>query len=294
MLNGYYVIKSNNEFVASSKNVITTSGFSTINKYLAGSLNSWADYLAVGVFVTKNAASASDTQLEYEVGRYQINLKSYATISGSNQIFLKADLPDILTASISDIGIFSSPNLKNDNFIISDFSELVSGSTAWLNTTTTSNSKYGASNVYIYSSGSVISNNNLSINLNGYAGSDYASLLVYSPANASGKFQIRFQDTAGYLWNTASGTASVAGGSWMAVTIPFTNQPDTNFNYIVNSLSINFVTAATSSLVFDALKLNSGNVKYIDSQVISRTILPTPIIKDYGKPMQIEYYMQVT
>lgn len=295
MINGYYVIKSGDEFVASSKNLITTSGYETINKYLAGAYKTWGEYLAIGIFVTKTSASASDTQLEYEVERYPVNLRSYATVSGSNQILFKANLPNTLVASITDIGLFNGTNNSKDNFMISDFSELTGSVTSWTSTASlAANSKYGASNVYTRTAGTVIANTDINLDLSSYTATDYASLLIYCPATASGKFQLSFLDTDGYYWNTASGTASAAGGSWMLVTIPFTNQPATGFNYSVNSMSINFVTTSTASLLFDCLKLNSGVTKYTDSNVISRTIFSKPIAKDYGKPMQIEYYVQVT
>jgi len=293
MINGYYVIKSGNTFIASSKNVITTSGLNTINQFLAGAIPTWSNYIAIGVLSSKSSASITDTDLEYEIGRYQVDLRSFQTVSGSNQLIFKTNLPPTLAASITEIGLFARNKSTKDHYFITDFSEQISGSSTWSNASVAYSSKYGTSNVNQYSSNGFISNN-LSFNVAGYSANDYANLLVYSPTAISASFQIRFSDTSSNNWYTGSGMTSISSGSWSSIKIQFLNQPSSNFNYNVNSMSISFRTNTAASVTFDALKLISGDTKATIDQIVSRTVLSNVIEKEYGKPMQIEYYMQVT
>ena len=131
MTNGYYVVKSNDIFIASAKNAITTNGYLMMNKYLANATQEWAGAMAVGVFNSKSTASATDTNLEYEVARTPISMKSYTTVSGSNQIVLKGIFDQTLTGSFTEVGIFPALSVTKDNYVITDFSDSLSGSSTW-------------------------------------------------------------------------------------------------------------------------------------------------------------------
>lgn len=299
MMKGHYVVTSNGNFVASHQNVITSNGYLMMNKYLAGATQDWAGGLAIGI-LSRNTASATDTVLEYEVDRYPVNLKSYRTVSGSNQLIVKATIDPILSASITEIGIFPALDANKDNFIISDFSEVSSSINLWSASGSTSSlqfsslSRYGLYNSYIYSANTFVNNNNISFDMSKYNPIDYADLLIYTPATSSGTFQISFGDSAGNIWRSGSGTGSVSGAGWYSVKIPLTSSYTSAFNYLVNSLSINFVMTSAASVHFDALKLISGDVKTETLKLTSRSLFNPAIAKIQNQPMQIEYYVQVT
>lgn len=299
MTNGYYVLSSGDEFIASAKNVITTNGYLMINKYLARATPEWAAGLGVGV-LRRNTASASDTELEYEVARYPITLKSYRTVSGSNQIVLKATVDPLLSASITEVGVFPVLDLGRDNYVISDFSESSGSVNLWTASGSTSSlsfapySRYGENNSFIFGSNSYINNNSLSFDMSPYTYTDYASLLIYTPATSSGTFRISFADVNGNIWNSGSGTGSISGAGWYSVRMPLSGSYNSSFNYLINSVSINFLTTSAASIHFDALKLMSGDIKTEIFKLTSRSIFSTAINKVRNQPMQIEYYMQVT
>jgi len=299
MINGYYVLKSGEDFVASSKNVITTNGYLMMNKYLANSTQDWSAGIAIGV-LNRNSASASDTALEYEIARYPVTLKSYRTISGSNQILLKATVDPTLSASITEIGVFPSIVIGKDQYIVSDFSESSNSINTWTASGSTSSlqfapySRYGASNTFFFASNSFLVNNNISFDMSQYVYTDYADLLIYTPASSSGTFQISFGDVNGNIWRSGSGTASISGAGYYSVKMPLSGSYNSSFNYSINSVSISFLTTSTASLHFDALKFISGDVKPETLKLTSRSIFSTPIAKIANQPMQLEYYMQVT
>jgi hypothetical protein len=298
-MKGHYVVTSNGNFVASHQNVITTNGYLMINKYLANSTQNWAGALAIGV-LNRNTASATDTVLEYEIDRYPISLKSYRVVSGSNQLIVKATVNPLITASITEIGIFPAIDVGKDNLIISDFSESSASINLWSASGSTSSlqftgrSRYGLYNSYIYSASTFINNNNISFDMSQYTSIDSADLLIYTPATSSGTFQVSFGDSAGNIWRSGSGTGSVSGAGWYSVKIPLTSSYTSAFNYSINSLSINFIMTSAASVHFDALKLISGNVKTETLKLTSRSLFNPPIAKVANQPMQIEYYVQVT
>ena len=125
MITGTYVVKSGDEIIAESKNVITASGFVAINSFLAGNLRSWAGTLAVGS-ITNTVAASTDASLNYEITRYPVAFRSYYTNSGSNQVVLKATLSPFDQFQCYEMGVFAPKvnlNTFTDHKKISDFSE---------------------------------------------------------------------------------------------------------------------------------------------------------------------------
>jgi len=276
-----------------------------INKFLVKSVPDWAAAMAVGVYNSTSNASASDTLMGYEIGRYPITLKTYKTVSGSNQLMFKTSLPTMLAASITEIGLFPAVSDNKNNFIVADFSETSSGSSQWTASGSTSSldlvskSRAGLYNVLFNASNSYLSNSNIRFDMSNYTQNDFVKLLIQTPASlSSGTFRVSFGDSLGNIWSTASGTASgsisLTSSGYYIVSLPLTPAPATNFNYSVNSVSINFLTTSTGSLLFDSMKLTSGDIVYSQSALVSRTIFTPPIAKLSGQPMQLEYYVQVT
>ena len=80
MIKGIYRIFKNGLEVASQENLVTNNGKDMILKYLGSSVSSWAADLVVGtgssLSGSTNAATVTDTILEYEVVRNIIKLRS--------------------------------------------------------------------------------------------------------------------------------------------------------------------------------------------------------------------------
>lgn len=134
MITGHYVISSNGEIIAESKNMLTANGLTSINSYLTGQSRDWAGTIAIGAL--NSIPTASSTQiLQYELARYPVTFKSFRNISGSNQIVLKTTLDPAADFDIYEIGVFPAKvNAETyyDNSRISNFSELTGANSNWL------------------------------------------------------------------------------------------------------------------------------------------------------------------
>jgi len=309
-IKGKYVISSNGEVLAESENMITTNGLTVINQYLSNALPSWAGSIAVGS-LGSTATSSTTTALQYEFLRTPVLLKTYRTVSGVNQIVLKATLDPTLVFQAYEIGVF--PMTVNyatfvDHYQISDFSELYSGSSAWYINTTPATSASSSPTPRVGSltvrlpSGSVIyapgasTTTSISINTDPYTAADGINLLYYvSSSISSGSLTVYLGDdtaSGANVWTASTTVSSVASGAFYSSSLQFATKP-TNFSDNVTSVSVQF--AGSGTMYLDHMKIVTGDAKSNDYKLVSRTASATPIItKSYGQPMDIEYYLQVT
>jgi hypothetical protein len=298
-LTGTYRITSSGSLIGEYQNMITTNGLLAINQYLAGLIPSWAGSIGVGV-LSQNPTSSTTISLDHEVRRYPITLKSYRTVSASvNQIALKASLDPESTFQIYELGVFPSiihESSYTDHYQITDFSEQLSGSSAWyingVPATSTIPARVGASALSL-PAGSTASTN-LSISTSTYTEADSLRLLASSSTTiTSGSFIINFGDDSlvTNIW-TASGTFSNTANNYVSASLGFLPKPSAFSDYII-SASINY--AGTGVAKLEHLKWITGETKPVDFKLVSRTSSASPLFtKTYGQPMEIEYYIQVT
>jgi hypothetical protein len=324
MMTGTYVIKSGDEIIAESKNVITASGFSAINSFLAGGLRSWAGTLALGAIVNTVAAS-TDTALNYEILRYPVSFRAYNTNSGSSQIVLKATLEPFEQFKCYEIGVFAPKvnlNSFSDHKKISDFSETTAGSSNWIVGGGTASGQPAAllnngsfpprSNTYqtqLYTaSGNSVILNNMSFDTSNYSSNDVVNLLYYNVSNAaSGNFVVTFADSSSLLyggqtqyWTASTTTASIAAGSYVSASMQMQNFTASAWVSPISSMSIQFVpSSGNANLLLDHIKFQHNLYPTLNNTIVSRTSASSssasPIFsKYYGQPMDIEYYIDVT
>jgi hypothetical protein len=299
-LTGTYRITSSGSLIGEYQNSITTNGLLAINQYLAGLTPSWAGSLAVGTLYTNPTASTS-VQLDYEFKRYPITLKSYRTVSSSvHQIALKVTIDPEATFQAYELGVFPAivqDSSYTDHYPISDFSEQLSGSSAWyisgVPATTSSSARIGALSLAL-PAGSTASST-VSVNTSTYTEADSLKILFYSSTTiTSGSFIVNFGDDSlvTNLW-TASGTfSSTTAGNYYSASVGLSTKPALFSNSVV-SASINY--AGTGAVRLDHMKWTTGETKTTDFKLVSRTASATPLFtKTYGQPMEIEYYLEVT
>lgn len=310
MITGKYVFKSNGEIIAEKENLITTSGIDIMNKYLAQSVQDWAGSIAVGALYS--APAITDQRLAYEISRSQVTLKSYGTYSGSNQITLKASIDPTVTASIFEIGVIPQNFINTDNkdnFYITSFDELY-GSTASLNwfvgakpsslwyQTTSGSSRVGSYNLYVPTSGSMATASGLFLDVSKYNQNDYMQLLYYVPAVIATAPSVVFtlQDSASNTWTSSVITLNTAAQGYYSASIKMTNAPQTNFTYLVDTLTASFIaTSGAGSVYFDNLKFISGGTLNQEQMLLSRSASTTAfVVTKYGQPLEIEYTVTVT
>ena len=307
---GKYVVSSNGKVLAESENMITSNGLTVINQYLSNSIPSWAGSIAVGALSSVSTAS-STTALQHEFLRIPVLLRTYRTVSGTNQIVLKATLDPTSVFQAYEIGVFPM-TVNNQSFVdhyeVTDFSELYSGSSAWYigstPATTASSSptpRIGTLAVRLPSGSTIFSpgastTTAYSITTDSYTAQDCVSLLYYvSSSISSGSLTVYFGDdtaSGANVWTASTTISSVASGAFYSSSLQFATKP-TSFSNNVTSVSVQFAGSGTAYL--DQMKIVTGDAKTNDYKLLSRTASATPIItKSYGQPMDIEYYLQVT
>ena len=303
--------------------MLTSNGLLVINQYLTNALPSWAGSIGIGTL--SSSVTASTTQyMQYEFTRVPVTLKSYRTVSGSNQIVLKATLDPEAVFKAYEIGVFPmTVNLSDytDNAQISNFSETFSGSSIWFNVATSSpavtitsssaETRPRISNIMVAASAgqtiyipgsfsSSVSTTPISIATNKYNSYDYVDVLFYCASAMSGTSSITFtlgddSITSQSYWVATGSVAQTSTGSFGSARLAFGTKPAA-FTDLAISASLKYQGSGT--LLFDHIKFVTGEYKTSANQLVSRTTSSDPntplFIKYYGQPMDIEYYIQVT
>jgi hypothetical protein len=298
--NGTYRIISSGSVIGEYQNMITTNGLLAINQYLAGLIPSWAGSIGIGTLYTNATASTSEI-LDYEIKRYPITLKSYRTVSASvNQIALKISVDPQSTFQAYELGVFPSTineSSYTDNFQITDFSEQLSGSSAWYiganPATTSSSARVGALSLAL-PAGSTASTS-IVLDTSTYSDTDNLKILFYSSTTiTSGSFTMNFADDSlvTNTWTASGSFSNTTASNYYSASLGFLPRSSSFSNY-VTAASINY--AGTGAVRLDHVKWNTGETKTSDFKLVSRTASSTPLFtKTYGQPMEIEYFIQVT
>ena len=310
-LSGKYVIKSNGVVVTEFENMLTTNGLYVINQFLSGNTKYWADSLAIGA-LSSSATTVSTLSLQYEVYRYPVIFKSYQTISGSNQLILKATIEPLTQFNAYEVGVFPARvdvTTFNDHKQITDFSELSSGSSTWkINgspATITSSAvvtpRVGTGMITLpittSSSTNTASIGALSFDSKRYTDNDNLALLYYTTASTSAaSVTVTFGDnsTPQVTWTGSATLPAQPSGSFYSASIDMLTR-GASFTDPISTASIQFY-GTSGSVALDHLKFYLGDALISDLQLVSRsTSNATPLFtKYYSQPMDIEYYIQVT
>jgi hypothetical protein len=305
MIKGFYKITSNGETIAEYQNMITANGLQAINEFLCGMASDWAGSIAVGSL--NNNATASSTQfLDYEFIRYPVTLKSYFNnTSSGNYVALKTSLDPALIFQAYELGVFPNrPSITGniDNFEISNFSEITSGSSLWYTAsstpaTTASTSRINSLRINLPAGSSASSA--IIVGLGSYSLNDKVDILYYTASQivSTSSITVTFIDDSASAnqWTASTTIPATASGTYTTSRLSFTSLPPDAFTYQTASCVINFSGTGTISL--DHMKISTGGIKGIESILTSRVTASgsSPLInKAYGQPMEIEYYIQVT
>lgn len=279
--------------------MITTNGVKTMNKFLVGAAGNWAGTLAIGLLST-TSTTASTTDLQYEVYRYPITLRSYKPTSASSKIILKASLPPELVGSIYEIGIYPSFSVNDnpyDHIEISDFSESLSGSSQWFTgssrATFSASSRIGGHGI-ILGPNQTASISGINPEVYNFIENDYVNLLYYTSSSvSSGSITVRLGDSSSpqNIW-TASTTISATGSNnWGVLQMTLNTKPSTFTGISTASVT---TTSSSGSIALDHLKFVKNYVKPDELKLAARSESASPfVIKTYGQSVELEYYLQV-
>lgn len=303
---GTYVFKQNGIEIGRSSNLITNNGRKMLMQYLAGSRVDWSADISIGALST--TPTATDTQLNFETGRYPVILKSYiaanATTGDPDLIVIRGTIPENIYANIYEIGTYAttnknSPSSNKNNLILTDMSDISSWTTPAGSISTNIFTPQGAASPRVgqysvtISNSTLYQNTGLAIPFSNYSSIDSLQILVYN--TVAGNASITLTDVSGSTQTINFTLTNNTGYSILSTNFDTsigtgTDKAISNFNYI-SSIAIR--TDSTAALTLDAIKTSSAAEISIEESIVSKSVLTTPIAKLYNVPLDIEYYVEL-
>lgn len=292
-IKGTYRVYRNGVLVAIEPNLITTKGRSIILRYLAGNLSAWAGGIGVGSGST--VATVGDTKLEFEFERLHVDVRA-ADVNNSN-IIIKASMPQNAAGTVHELGLypFAQPGGTDaaGHLILdfnSNFTELTGG-------TTSTNSRVGGAS---YTASAAASATTTIVapyvrsDFSGYGDQDTFTLAMFvNDANASTvRVRMKVDDTNYFDYTQTIGAATgYRTFEWQKSQFVATGTPSWDS---IASAEFAFTAGALASTVdLDGFRINDTDV-YPDFGLVSRAILTTPITKNAGESMDVEYSIGFT
>ena len=308
-MRGFYRVYEDGRLILEKENLITRSGRRVIADYLAGVVPSWAGAIAVGTGST--TATVDDKRLEFEAARGDIKSKivSYGSgVTNDHLVIAKATLDNDVSGRFYEMGVFSASRNgalgSTGSFAIStgdsteEWQMYDSGSSAYIDTPTapnTINSRNGRDGIVMDSAdGLSYRLTNLSLDLSAFSPADeivFAKMLLTGSISTLA-IRLHSDDSNYFGVSTSSSAILNATGyktlTWAKSDFVATGTPDWS-----NITSIEFIFTGTASFMIDGIRMEERDEINSDYAMVSRTILSSPIVKNAGSIMEIEYYLDV-
>lgn len=282
--------------------MITTEGTLHIKRYMAGWVPSIALSMAFGVGQKEEAAS--DEELDFEVGRSDIELISYDFVQ--DKLVFKATLDEGFDATLYEVGLYS---LEADTVAGEFGSRLItsfdSATEDWMQgaavaTYTTDNTRVGADSVTVSpaASGSItVVENDMVMNLGGYSAADTFAFAFYADSGNVASVRFRFKTDVSNYYDIAVPAASISAGfnivRMTKSTAAATGTPNwsqiTSLEVTVSAKSTGGVTVNLEGVRIEDIDTPSTN--YV---LVARSLLAIPFDKVAGRIQEIEFPLGVT
>jgi hypothetical protein len=306
--------------------MISKFGKRFLTSYVSGSNEFASKELALGIGSTTPNAKGNDTKLEFEFYRLPVELSSFnileAGVDGDGDpiynyfVTYKSTIPQDVSGVISEVGLYPGGRQSFNNFdskFITSFTNEFNWFSGTDNPTSQGNAQ-DANGAYTFLSkvsDSMIKvdvtsgqtkeyiNSHISDDISGYSINDTISIAYKKADNNVSKIRVKFysSDLAYYYvdFTPASGT----GDKIQTLTL---NNLFSNYTAAPNlpdpSSIIKIGVATTASggnttVYFDAIRINDEDTFDPGYGLISRSVLSTPLIKKPGRPVDIEYKLQL-
>lgn len=295
--------------------MITKFGKRFLTDFIAGNSTFNTKDIALGIGTT--AASADDTRLEFEFYRLPVSLGSINIeddgAGGFNYFAIyKTTIPQDVSGVVSEIGLYPGQR-KSTNSYDSKFITSFENNYTWVdssnnspqlkanNTTDPFLSKIGEHMVQFdvaQSSSKEYTNSIVDLDLSGYSVNDSLTIAYKKKdANVSNiRVKLYSSDTQYYYadFTPTSGTGdkiqSVSMNSLFS-NISATAPDPTNITKI--GIEVTAGSGGATTVYFDGLRINDEDTFDPAYGLISRSILTTPLQKPSGRPVDIEYKLQL-
>jgi len=301
--------------------MITKFGKRFLTSYLAGVSEFNSKDIALGIGSTAVNANGNDTRLEFEFYRLPVTLGSFdiSQTGGTteNPIFsytaiYKATIPQDVSGVVSEIGLYPGLRTSTNNYdskFITSFENNInwldsSSNTPILRSNSTSplfTSKIGENMVQVdvnQSTSKEYISSIANLDLSGYSVNDSLSIAYKKNDNNLNKIRVKLYSSATQYYYADFTPASGTGDKIQSISMSsvFSNvsatAPDpTNITKV--GIEVTAGSGGATTVYFDGLRINDEDTFDPSYGLIARSILTTPLQKPSGRPVDIEYKLQL-
>ena len=298
--------------------MITKFGKRFLIDFIAGNSNFDSKDLAIGIATGTHLPEAdTNTRLGFEIYRMQVSLSSINIESDGSGGFnyysiFKTTIPQDISGVITEIGLY--PGLrKSINFYDSKFITAFENNILWADSSgnspglesnssdgTTFVSKIGENMVRFnvtQSTSKEYKNTIALLDLSGYSVNDSLTLAYKKADNNTSKIRVKFYSSSSayyYADFTPSGSNEdkVQSVSMSNLFSNIVGSPDlTNITSI--GIEVTAGSGGNTVVYFDGLRVNDEDTFDPQYGLIARHVLTTPLQKPSGRPVDIEYKLQL-
>jgi hypothetical protein len=298
--------------------MITKFGKRFLIDFIAGNSNFDSKDLAIGIATgTQLPEADTNTRLGFEIYRMQVSLSSINIESDGSGGFnyysiFKTTIPQDISGVITEIGLY--PGLrKSINFYDSKFITAFENNILWADSNgdspalqsnstdgTTFVSKIGENMVRFnvtQSTSKEYKNTIALLDLSGYSVNDSLTLAYKKADNNTSKIRVKFYSSSSayyYADFTPSGSNEdkVQSVSMSDLFSNIVGSPDlTNITSI--GIEVTAGSGGNTVVYFDGLRVNDEDTFDPQYGLIARHVLTTPLQKPSGRPVDIEYKLQL-
>jgi len=306
--------------------MITKFGKRFLTSYMAGNEQFASKELALGIGSTAPNAKGNDTKLDFEFYRLPVELSSFNILQTgvdgdgdpvfSYSITYKSTIPQDISGVVSEIGLYPADRLSFNSFdskFITSFTNEFNWFAGTENPASQGNTQDANGNYTFLSkvSDSMIKvdvtsgqtkeyvNSLISDDISGYSINDTISIAYKKADNNVSKIRVKF-----YSSDLAYYYVDFTPESGIGDKIQTLSLNDLFSNYtaspnLPDPSSITKIGVATTAsggnttVYFDAIRINDEDTFDPSYGLISRSVLSTPLIKKPGRPVDIEYKLQL-
>ena len=297
--------------------MITKFGKRFLTNYIAGNSDFTKKDIALGIGSTTPNLDGNDTRLEFEFYRLPVTLGSINIepdgLGGFNYYAIyKTTIPQDVSGVISEIGIYPGIRKSINNYD-SKFITSFENNVNWFdslngnpqlksnNTMEPFLSKIGESMVQFdvnQSTSKEYQNSIVNLDLSGYSVNDSLSIAYKKADTNVTNIRVKFysSDTQYYYadFSPLSGTGDKIQSVSMSTVFGNTSAtpPDpTNITKI--GVEVTAGSGGATAVYFDGLRINDEDTFDPAYGLIARSVLTTPLQKPSGRPVDIEYKLQL-
>lgn len=271
--------------------MLTNNGKLHIKRCLA---NATAIGRSISLGIGQSAESVASQNLDFEFVRADVELVSYDFTN--NRLVFKAKFPEWVSGTIYEVGLWSeSTNQLSGAYASRTLTEFDSSRENWAGTYSTANSRIGADSlVQAPGASATVSNSltSLGIDLSGNSDADlfiFAFHVVTAPATVQFDF---ITDASNYYRFTVSGpTAGYKVVSANKASATVTGAP--SWANITEIRVRTTAGAGAAEVHFDGVRLEDVDTINPEYTLVSREVLTTPVVKEYGKALDVEHSLVI-